>query len=53
MIGNAMLGLWFNQKPILKAYGAGLEAAIRAHSEGSNGSDFEVDTLQTKLANYD
>ena len=51
MISNEMLGLWLTHEPNLKAYGAGLEAATRAHSEGSNASDFEVVTLQSKLAN--
>ena len=46
-----MIGIWINQKPNLKAYRAGLEAAMGAHSEGLNGSDFEVVTLQAKLAN--
>ena len=45
MIGNEMPGLWLNQKLYLKAYGAGLEAAITVFLESSNVSDFKAVTI--------
>ena len=44
-MGNEMLGLWLSQELILRDYEAGLEAAKRVYTAGSNGPICKVYSL--------